>query len=93
MNKEELIKAKKYIEHVIGTIKHDGHLGTIPTNWIFPDLEKALQLLEGVMMNKSDCYTCGEEFEDNNCEFCSFAYPFCSQECYDNYMNEWSRNE
>ena len=37
-------------------------------------------------MNKSDCYTCGEEFEDNNCEFCSFAYPFCSLECYDKYM-------
>ncbi|QGT53042.1 hypothetical protein HYQ13_gp33 [Lactococcus phage CHPC52] len=37
-------------------------------------------------MNKSDCYTCGEEFEDNNCEFCSFAYPFCSLECYDKYI-------
>lgn len=33
-----------------------------------------------------ECHTCGEEFEDNNCEFYSFAYPFCSQECYDNYM-------
>ena len=42
MKTEELIKAKKYIEHVIGTIKHDGHLGTIQTDWILPDLEKAL---------------------------------------------------
>ena len=42
MKTEELIKAKKYIEHVIGTIRHDGHLGTIKTDWIFPDLEKAL---------------------------------------------------
>ena len=48
MKTEELIKAKKYIEHVIGTIKHDGHLGTIPTDWIFPDLEKALALLEEI---------------------------------------------
>ena len=41
-----------------------------------------------------ECHTCGEEFEDNNCEFCSFAYPFCSQECYDNYMkNEGSGDE
>ena len=32
MKTEELIKAKKYIEHVIGTIKHDGHLGTIQTD-------------------------------------------------------------
>ena len=47
MNKEELIKAKKYIEHVIGTIKHDGHLGRIQTEWIFPDLEKALAAIEG----------------------------------------------
>ena len=93
MKTEELIKVKKYIEHVIGTIKHDGHLGRIQTEWIFPDLEKALAAMEGIMMNKSDCYTCGEEFEDNNCEFCSFAYPFCSQECYDSYMNEGSINE
>ena len=35
-------------------------------------------------MSKEDCHTCGEEFEDN-CEFCSFAYPFCSLECYDKY--------
>ena len=42
MKTEELTKAKKYIEHVIGTIKHDGHLGRIQTEWIFPDLEKAL---------------------------------------------------
>ena len=39
---EQLNTAKKYIEHVIGTIKHDGHLGTIQTDWILPDLEKAL---------------------------------------------------
>lgn len=39
---EQLNAAKKYIEHVIGTIKHDGHLGTIQTEWILPDLEKAL---------------------------------------------------
>ncbi|MCT1172376.1 hypothetical protein EFM01_12015, partial [Lactococcus lactis] len=32
--KEQLNTAKKYIEHVIGTIKHDGHLGTIQTDWI-----------------------------------------------------------
>ncbi|MCT0478575.1 hypothetical protein EFL16_13590, partial [Lactococcus cremoris] len=36
---EQLNTAKKYIEHVIGTIKHDGHLGTIQTDWILPDLE------------------------------------------------------
>ena len=48
MKTEELIKAKKYIEHVIGTIKHDGHLVTIQTNWIFPDLEKALAALEKI---------------------------------------------
>ena len=47
MKTEELIKAKKYIEHVIGTIKHDGHLGTIQTDWILPDLEKALAAIEG----------------------------------------------
>ena len=46
MKTEELIKAKKYIEHVIGTIKHDGHLGRIQTEWIFPDLEKALEAIE-----------------------------------------------
>lgn len=40
---EQLNTAKKYIEHVIGTIKHDGHLGTIQTDWILPDLEKALE--------------------------------------------------
>ena len=38
--------AKKYIEHVIGTIKHDGHLGTIQTDWILPDLEKVLSEIE-----------------------------------------------
>ena len=37
---EQLNSAKKYIEHVIGTIKHDGHLGTIQTDLILPDLEK-----------------------------------------------------
>ena len=47
MNKEELIKAKEYIERVIGTIKHDGHLGTIQTDWILPDLEKALAMIGG----------------------------------------------
>lgn len=39
---EQLNTVKKYIEHVIGTIKHDGRLGTIQTDWILPDLEKAL---------------------------------------------------
>ena len=43
---EQLNTAKKYIEHVIGTIKHDGHLGTIQTDWILPDLEKALAAIE-----------------------------------------------
>lgn len=38
---------KKYIDHVIGTIKHDGHLGTIQTDWILPDLEKALAAIGG----------------------------------------------
>ena len=47
METEELIKAKEYIEHVIGTIKHDGHLGTIQTDWILPDLEKALAAIVG----------------------------------------------
>ena len=37
MKTEELIKAKKYIEHVIGAIKHNGHLGTIQTDWILPE--------------------------------------------------------
>ena len=45
--KEQLNTAKKYIEHVIGTIKHDGHLGTIQTDWILPDLEKALAAIGG----------------------------------------------
>ena len=39
---EQLNTPKKHIEHVIGTIKHDGHSGTIQTDWILPDLEKAL---------------------------------------------------
>ena len=47
MKTEELIKAKKYIEHVIGTIKHDGCLGIIHTDWILPDLEKALAAIGG----------------------------------------------
>lgn len=45
--KEQLNTAKKYIEHLIGTIKHDGHLGTIQTDWILPDLEKALEVIGG----------------------------------------------
>ncbi|MDT2869981.1 hypothetical protein P7H90_08440 [Lactococcus lactis] len=44
---EQLNTAKKYIEHVIGTIKHDGHLGTIQTDLILPDLEKALAAIGG----------------------------------------------
>lgn len=44
---EQLNTAKKYIEHVIGTIKHDGHLGTFQTDWILPDLEKALAAIGG----------------------------------------------
>ena len=44
---EQLNTAKKYIEHVIGTIKHDGHLGTIQTDWILPDLKKALAAIGG----------------------------------------------
>ena len=47
MKTEELIKVKKCIEHVIGTIKHDGHLGTIQIDWILPDLEKALAAIGG----------------------------------------------
>ncbi|WP_342993420.1 hypothetical protein [Lactococcus lactis] len=43
---EQLNTAKKYIENAIGTIKHDGHLGTIQTDWILPDLEKALAVIE-----------------------------------------------
>ncbi|ABV91266.1 hypothetical protein LaP1706_gp59 [Lactococcus phage 1706] len=41
-NQEPLNTVKKYIEDAIGTIKHDGHLGTIQTDLILPDLEKAL---------------------------------------------------
>ncbi|AGY45915.2 hypothetical protein P620_12425 [Lactococcus lactis subsp. lactis KLDS 4.0325] len=44
---EQLNTAKKHIEHVIGTIKHDGHLGTIQTDWILPDLEKVLAVIGG----------------------------------------------
>lgn len=43
---EQLNTAKKHIEHVIGTIKHDGHLGTIQTDWILPYLEKTLAAIE-----------------------------------------------
>ncbi|MDT2934088.1 DUF1642 domain-containing protein [Lactococcus lactis] len=41
------ITAKKYIEHAIGTIKHDGHLGNIQTECILPYLEKALAAIGG----------------------------------------------
>lgn len=44
---EQLNTAKKHIEHAIGTIKHDGHLGTIQTDWILHDLEKALAEIGG----------------------------------------------
>ena len=44
---EQLYTAKKYIEHVIGTIKHDGHLGTIQTDWILAYLEKVLAAIGG----------------------------------------------
>nr|WP_124156168.1 hypothetical protein [Lactococcus lactis]RQE24109.1 hypothetical protein D6119_12345 [Lactococcus lactis] len=44
---EQINTAKKYIEHVIGTIKRDGHLGTIQTDWILPDLEKTLAAIGG----------------------------------------------
>jgi len=44
---EQLNTAKKNIEHVIGTIKHDGHLGTIQTDWILPYLEKTLAAIGG----------------------------------------------
>ena len=46
-SQEQLNTAKKYIEHVIGTIKHDGHLGTIQTDWILPYLEKVLVAIGG----------------------------------------------
>lgn len=44
---EQLNTAKKNIEHAIGTIKHDGYMETIPTVWILPDLEKALDEVGG----------------------------------------------
>lgn len=44
---EQLSTTKQHIEHAIGTIKHDGHLGTIQTDWILPDLEKALAEIRG----------------------------------------------
>lgn len=43
---KQLNPAKKYIKHVIGTIKHDGHLGTIQTDWILPYLEKTLAAIK-----------------------------------------------
>lgn len=46
-HQEQLNTAKKYIEHVIGTIKHDGHLGTIQTDWILAYLEKVLEEIGG----------------------------------------------
>lgn len=46
-NQEQLNTAKKNIEHAIRTIKHDGHLGTIQTDWILPNLEKALEVIGG----------------------------------------------
>lgn len=44
---EQLNTAKRNIEHVIGTIKHDGHLGTIQIDWILPYLEKVLAAIGG----------------------------------------------
>ena len=44
---EQLNTAKKNIEHALGTINHDGHLGTIQTDWILPYLEKALAEIGG----------------------------------------------
>lgn len=45
---EQLSTAKKHIEHVIGTIEHDGYMETIPTVWILPDLEKALTEIDSM---------------------------------------------
>ena len=47
LSQEQLNTAKKYIEYLIGTIKHDGHLGTVQTDWILPNLEKALAAIGG----------------------------------------------
>lgn len=44
---EQLNNAKKNIEHAIGTIKHDGHLGNIQTDWILTYLEKVLEAIGG----------------------------------------------
>ena len=44
---EQLNTTKKNIEHAIGTIKHDGHLGTIQTDWILTYLEKVLAAIGG----------------------------------------------
>ena len=44
---EQLNTAEKNIEHIIGTIKHDGHSGTIQTDWILSDLEKTLTEIGG----------------------------------------------
>lgn len=46
-SEKQLDTLKKHIEHVIGTIKHDGHLGTIQTDWVLPELEKALAAIHG----------------------------------------------
>lgn len=57
---EQLNTAKKNIEHVIGTIKHDGHLGTIQTDWILTYLEKVLAAIGGDddRIRKSDSKCC-----------------------------------
>ena len=44
---EHLDTAERNIEHVIGTIKYDGYLGTVQTDWILPYLEKALTAIGG----------------------------------------------
>lgn len=44
---EQLNTTKKNIEHAIGTIKHDGYLGTIQTDWILSYLEKVLVAIGG----------------------------------------------
>ena len=44
---EQINTAKKNIENANGTIKHDGHIRTIQTDWILPDLEKALAAIGG----------------------------------------------
>ena len=61
-------------------------LTEIPKSLSTEDTQTGLihyQPLDGIV-SKVECQTCGEEFEDNN-EFFSIAYPFCSLECWDNY--------